>query len=939
MSEAVSRPAEQTSRGRPIAELVRPAAIGLLIAAAYFVAAEVGIALTLRPAPVSTLWPPNAVMMAILLLAPPRLWWAVLLAALPAHLLVELKAGIPVPMVMSWFVSNSVDSLIGAGLIRWFSPGPARFDSFRRYNILVLATLVAVGLSSFLDAWFVDLNAWGTVGYWDNWRLRFFSNVLATLTLVPVIVGVAAGAVETPRIAPARRLLEAALLAAFLLAVSYVVFSRPAGPNTVPALLYAPLPFLLWAAVRFGPTTTSGFLLGVSLLAIDSAIAGDGPFVTSSPGENAFSMQLFLIVIAIPLTALSAVTRERLTAQDELWRSQKRLQLTLDAAQMGIWEWQIATDRSILSDKTQEIFALDGAPRDFTLDQFLQLISPEDRDGVAAAVERTVREGTPYESEFRIPLPDGTIRWVHSKGVALFDETGRPARLLGLQADVTDRKLTYAAVSEWKSRYEAAVQASNQLLYDWDPHTNDVTYGGDIERILGYSREEMHGGLSAFVDKVHPEDREAFEREIARVLETEDSFRLTYRYYREDGRVIWLEDRGYFFRDGDGRIMRMVGFLEDVTERVRTDQALRSSEERLAKAFRSSPDAISIARQEDDRLLEVNDTWEALFGYGRDKAVGRTPLQLGLWGAADRERFLQLLDTDHRVRDFAVDLCTRTGGIRSVVVGADIHEMGGEPCVITFTRDLTQQRRAEAEAQEQRLEVAHLSRVAVLGALSSALAHELSQPLTAILANARAAQRLLRGFSPDLEELRDILEDIAEDDRRASEVIERQRAFLRKEDMQPGNLDLNEVVTEVLALLHSDLIQRRVTVDARLAAALPAVFADRVQLQQVVLNLLVNACDAMAAESHGEKRVTIQTTETATGGVELSVADQGTGIPPNEMERVFEPFVTSKPNGLGLGLAICRSIVTGHGGRLWAENNEDGGATFNLVLSGEPAVR
>ena len=937
MSEAVSRPAEQTSRG-PIAEHVRPAAIGLLIGAAYYVAAEVGIALTLRPAPVSTLWPPNAVMMAILLLAPPRLWWAVLLAALPAHLFVELKAGIPVPMVVSWFVSNSVDSLIGAGLIRWLSPGPARFDSFRRYNILLLATLVAVGLSSFLDAWFVDLNAWGTVGYWDNWRLRFFSNVLATLTLVPVIVGVAA-AVETPRIAPARRLLEATLLAAFLLAVSYVVFSRPAGPNTVPALLYAPLPFLLWAAVRFGPTTTSGFLLGVSLLAIDSAIAGDGPFVASSPWENAFSMQLFLIVIAIPLTALSAVTRERLTAQDELRRSQKRLQLTLDAAQMGTWEWQIATDRSIMSDKTKEIFALDGAPRDFTLDQFLQLVSPEDRDEVAAAVQRTVREGTPYESEFRITLPDGTIRWVHAKGVALFDETGRPARLLGVNADVTERKLTYAAVSEWKSRYEAAVQASNQLLYDWDPHTNDVTYGGDIQRILGYSREEMQGGLQAFVDKLHPEDREAFEREIARVLDTEDSFRLTYRCYRKDGRVIWLEDRGYFFRDGDGRIMRMVGFLEDVTERVRTDQALRSSEERLAKAFRSSPDAISIARQEDDRLLEVNDTWEALFGYGRDKAVGRTLVELGLWGTADRERFLRLLDTEHRVRDFAVDLRTRTGGIRSVVVGADIHEMGGEPCVITFTRDLTQQRRAEAEAQEQRLEVAHLSRVAVLGALSSALAHELSQPLTAILANARAGQRLLRGFSPDLEELRDILEDIAEDDRRASEVIERQRAFLRKEDMQPGHLDLNEVVTEVLALVHSDLIQRRVTVDARLAAALPAVFADRVQLQQVVLNLLVNACDAMAADSHGEKRLTIQTTETATGGVELSVADQGTGIPPNEMERVFEPFVTSKPNGLGLGLAICRSIVAGHGGRLWAENNEDGGATFNLVLSGEPAVR
>ena len=251
-------------------------------------------------------------------------------------------------------------------------------------------------------------------------------------------------------------------------------------------------------------------------------------------------MQLFLIVITIPLTALSAVTRERLTAQDELRRSQKRLQLTLDAAQMGTWEWQIATDRSIMSDKMKIMFALDGTHRDFTLDQFLQLLSPEDRDEVAAAVERTVREGTPYESEFRITLPDGTMRWVHAKGVALFDETGRPARLLGVNADVTERKLAYAAVSELKSRYEAAIRASNQLLYDWDPHTNDVTYGGDIQLILGYSREEMQGGLQAFVDKLHPEDREAFELEIARVLDTEDSFGLTYRCYRKDGRVIWL---------------------------------------------------------------------------------------------------------------------------------------------------------------------------------------------------------------------------------------------------------------------------------------------------------------------------------------------------------------------------------------------------------------
>jgi PAS domain S-box-containing protein len=936
MSEAVSRPGELTSHGRSLAELVRPAAIGLLISAAYFLAAEVGIALTMQPAPVSTLWPPNALMMAMLLLAPPRLWWAVLLAALPAHLAVELRAGIPLPMVVSWFASNSIDAIIGAGLIRWLSPGPVRFDSFRRYCILVLATFASVGLSSFLDAWFVQLNAFGSVGYWDNWRMRFFSNILATLTLVPLIVGLGTGAMEASRTPPARRLIEGALLAAILLVVCYSVFSRPVGPKTVPALLYAPLPFLLWAAVRFGPATTSGFLLGVSLLAIDGAIAGDGPFVASTPVENAFSMQLFLIVIAVPLTALSAVTRERLQAQEEVRRSEKRLQLALDAAQMGTWEWNLATDRAAWSERSREIFGLERVPEELTLDGFVQLLHPADRASVAEAARRAIEDGTPYETEYRITRPDGRTRWILSKGVALFDGTGRPTRLVGVRADITERKLGHGALSEWKSRYEAAVLSSNQVLYDWDPRTNDVTYGGDTEGILGYRKAEMQGGLSGWVKKIHPDDRAAFHQEIARVLATDDMFRLTYRFHHKDGRILWLEDRGHFFRDGEGSILRMVGFLQDVTERLRTDEALRSSEERFSKAFRSSPDAVSITRQKDDRILEVNDTWQTLFGYGRDEVLGRTPVELGLWRTADRNRFRALLDAERRVRDFEVELRTLTGEIRQVVVGADTVEMGGEACYIIFVRDITERRRAEAEAQQQRLEVAHLSRVAMLGELSGALAHELNQPLTAILANARAAQRLLRVTSPDLDELRNILEDIADDDRRAGQVIERLRAFLRKGDIQPGRLNLNEVVTEVLGMVHSDLIQRGVTVDARLATALPAVFADRVQLQQVLLNLLLNACDAMVADSGGEKQVTIVTAETETGDVQLSVADQGTGIASDEMDRVFEPFVTSKPHGLGLGLAICRSIVTAHGGKLWADNNVEGGATFHLMLSGEP---
>jgi len=179
------------------------------------------------------------------------------------------------------------------------------------------------------------------------------------------------------------------------------------------------------------------------------------------------------------------------------------------------------------------------------------------------------------------------------------DEAGRPSRLIGVNADITEREMAYATVSEWKNRYEAAIQSSNQLLYDWDPRTNDVRYGGDLERILGYTEQEMGVGLAGWIEKIHPDDRPGFDAEVARVLATHDSFRLTYRFRRKDGQLIWVEDRGHFFRDAHGMVSRMVGFIHDVTERTRSDHALRSSEERFSLVFRSSQKTLTSEQVED----------------------------------------------------------------------------------------------------------------------------------------------------------------------------------------------------------------------------------------------------------------------------------------------------------------------------------------------------
>jgi two-component system sensor kinase FixL len=246
--------------------------------------------------------------------------------------------------------------------------------------------------------------------------------------------------------------------------------------------------------------------------------------------------------------------------------------------------------------------------------------------------------------------------------------------------------------------------------------------------------------------------------------------------------------------------------------------------------------------------------------------------------------------------------------------------------------DITQRKQAELEVLEHRTEVARLLRAASLGELSSALAHELNQPLAAILYNAQAAQLFLARGTSDLEEIRHILGDIVTDNQRASEVIRRLRALLTKGEFQPQLLDANQLIQEVLKLMDHDLAARKVGVVTQFSPDLPSIRGDRVQLQQVLINLILNAGDAMSQPPQSVRTLTLGSCRVTGAGVEISVADTGSGIPPGGEEKIFEPYHTTKPQGLGLGLSLSRSIVFAHGGRLWAENLATGGAVFHCTI-------
>lgn len=977
-------PSPETLNGPASARGVMYAA--LTTAAAYYLGAKIGFALKVPPEPVSMLWPPNAILLGILLLTRVRIWPVILLAALPAHAAVELGSGVPVPMALSWYVSNCTEALIGAAAIRWMIPRPVQFDSFRRVGIfVVLGAAVAPFLSSFLDAGFVHWHAFGAdPEFWSVWRARLFSNVLSTLAIVPAIVHLRSGRLSRLKAVEPRRFLEAALLVAALFVASLLVFG---GPSSTPlkafVLLMVPLPVLMWAAVRFGPAGASGCLLVFDLLSVLEAVHGNGPFVGYSARQNVLSLQLFLIATYVPIIALAAVIRERTRAEEKARRKQERLDLAIAAAQMGTWDLDVSTQLLTLSVESRRMYGLSEKESTVARSVCESRISAVDRSRVTEAANRAVAFRAPYEAEFMVERPDGSMRWVLSKGRVTLDAAGQPTRMVGVHVDVTDRHLADTSL-----RREAELRQRATQLRELADAMPQIVWTARSDGRIDYVNQkwyELIGAAAGELDEdiwlatLHPDDRSLWRNAWRSSVREGRPHECEARFWSaRDAAYRWQLTRALPVADAEGRVARWYGTATDIDDRKRAEYALRESESNLralgeelearvvertrelermnralvgeisvrakaelalraseecfSKAFRGSPEPISIIRSAQRDIVEVNEAWERMFGFTHDEAVGRTIEELGIrFNPADTLLMEGLLVEQGHLREFEMDVRNKNGEVLRAVLSRVTVELNGEPCFITMTRDITERRRAEHEVEAQRRQLAHLGRVALVGELSGALAHELNQPLAAILANARAGQRLLRLDELNRSELRAILDDIASDGLRAGAVIRRVRTMLRKGEAEPQRVIANEVVDEVLDLARNDLLQRAVTVDLRYSAELSPIKVDRVQLQQVILNVVVNACEAMAEKPLNDRRLVISTLNDD-GRVRLSIADHGTGIRADPIDSVFEPFYTSKAHGLGLGLAICRSIVEAHGGRMWAMNNEAGGATFQLVL-------
>lgn len=629
----------------------------------------------------------------------------------------------------------------------------------------------------------------------------------------------------------------------------------------------------------------------------------------------------FLGIIAAMVYELSHEALRAAQLSVDLRESEEWQSLAASAAGVGMWRLNLATGKFLVTEKTRELFAY-GADEAVTFERFLGRVHPEDQSLIRQTVQTVVQTRNEGRVEYRIVQPDGGLRWMHSRG-RVQSASGEPDYLIGVSIDVSERKRTEETNRNADNLMAAVFNSVPGLLYLYSEDGRLLRWNRQHEVVTGYTAEEL---LNFPIQNwFAPEDQTKLANEFSKVF-SEGFTRVELNLIIKNGQTVPHAFTGTkVLIDGKPYL---VGIGIDISERKRNEEKVRQ----LLHTIEHSPVLVVITDTE-GKVTYVNRKFTEVTGYAASEVIGQNPRLLKS-GECSPEVYLELWRTITQGRTWRGEFHNRKkdGELywESAVISPLLDDTGRVTHFVAIKEDITERKRADLEAQELRNNLVHLTRVNSLGALSGSLAHELNQPLGIILSNAQAAQELLAQEPPDVAEVQAILTDIVAADRRAGDVIGRLRALLKRGQVSLQPLSLNQVFEEVLNLTRSDLIERGVTVACAPARDLPPVAGDRVQLQQLVLNLILNAAEAMVGNAPGTRRLHLQTVFHQ-GRVRASVRDEGSGLPP-DVERIFQAFYTTKAQGLGMGLAICRSIVAAHHGHLWAEPQPDRGALFHFEL-------
>jgi len=623
----------------------------------------------------------------------------------------------------------------------------------------------------------------------------------------------------------------------------------------------------------------------------------------------------------------------RKRAEAALRASEERLRLAQEAGRLGTFEWNVGSEGAEVSDTHCDIF---GVPRQrrISADQLRAVIHPDDRALITAYTAAVHAGHASADIEFRIVRPsDGAMRWVWISARTYYDEAGRLVRQIGVSEDITDRKLAADRLRESEEMLRLAQEAAGIGSFEWNLLTGDGRASRTAFRIFGMTPCDSIN-VPQLIDVIHPDDRARVAENLRNASAGVAEGVIEHRILRADNREMrWLRITGKTLPDDRGAFVRRVGIVEDITERTLADARLRESEENYRFTVELSPQLPWTADADGTRVefkrpltdypampMEGNAAdWADDLTHPDDAAYRRRE-----WDESMRTG--QPYDCEFRVRrhDGSYRWVRSRGYPRRDDSGRIVKWYG-------ITEDVHSQRLAEQQLARLQHELSQVARVSAMGTLASTLAHELNQPLTAVANYMAGSKRLLQNHGAEaIPVIGEALDNAARAAVQAGEIVRRLRDLVSRGEVHTQSVELPALVNEACELTFGDARDRSIELVFNLATDAESVLADRIQIQQVLVNLLRNAGEAI--EHSDSKLVTISASQSANDQVAVRIEDSGPGVDAQVKRHLFSPFVTTKETGMGVGLSICRSIVEAHGGQLWVEDAPGGGAAFCFTL-------
>jgi PAS domain S-box-containing protein len=673
------------------------------------------------------------------------------------------------------------------------------------------------------------------------------------------------------------------------------------------------------------------------------AIASDEPFEYEARLRRFDGIYKWFQVRAVPARdSAGRVARwytlitdidDRRRAEDALRNSERDLTLTVDT--IPALAWSARPDGSAEFFNRLYLDFVGFSPEDANGWGWTAAVHPEDLDRLRSVWQRITLSETAGEAEARLRRHDGEYRWFLFRASPLRDESGVIVKWFGVNTDIEDRKRTEEALRKSERQFRLLVETIPALVWR-------STSEGELDYLnrraveyLGHTAESLAGGR--WLELVHPDHRDETLQRWLRSAASGSSYSDEYRLLRADGQYRWIQSVGEPISDTEGRIANWYGLVFDIEDRKRAEMELKRAYDSFADAQRLSHTGSFIT----DLVGDDHNWSEEAFRIFEFEPGSRVSVERirDIIHPDDLSSFEAVIARGMKGENvtFAFRIVTAAGSVKHVRgVAHVIEKIAGRPLFVGALQDVTQSKVAEEALDRARSELAHVARVTTVSAFAASIAHEVNQPLSGIITNAGTCLRMLAAEPPDLDGARETAKRTLRDGNRAADVITRLRALFSRREFTLETLDINEITQEVVALSMSELQRNRMVLRPDFAPGLPLVTGDRVQLQQVILNLLRNASDAMMNVHDRPRHVTIGTEVAPDNRVRVTVRDVGVGLDAQSLSKVFDAFYTTKADGMGIGLSVSRSIIERHHGRLWAEPNDGPGATFAFAIPVAP---